>query len=81
MRDYIFKRDMGLCQDCLKEGKIVSAEEVHHIIPISTQNIHDESITLNESNLVALCRECHKARHNGHKRRFTIDEYGHVIAT
>ena len=79
MRDYCFKRDVGLCQDCLKDGKIVSAEEVHHIIPITTQNIDDESITLNETNLVSLCRECHKSRHTGRKRRFQIDENGHVV--
>lgn len=80
MRDYIFKRDTGLCQDCLKQGMITSAEEVHHIIPIDTDNIKDESITLNENNLVSLCRECHKARHTGRKRRFQIDEYGRVRA-
>ena len=62
----------------MKEGKINPAEEVHHIKFITPQNITDPNITLNYSNLVALCRECHKKRHGARQRRYTIDEYGRV---
>lgn len=79
VRDYVMKRDQWLCQDCLKKGKYVPAEEVHHIIPLQPENITDPSITLNENNLVALCRECHKARHGARERRYSVDEYGRVI--
>ena len=68
----------GLCEDCYKEGKTTAAEEVHHIKYITPQNITDPNITLNYSNLVALCRECHKKRHGARQRRYTIDEYGRV---
>ena len=77
MRTYIIKRDQGLCQDCLKKGLIVPAEEVHHIIPLQPENITDPSITLNEENLVSLCRECHRARH-GKEKRYKVDEFGRV---
>lgn len=79
VRDYVMKRDQWLCQDCLKKGKYVPAEEVHHIVPLKPENITDPSITLDENNLVALCRECHKARHGARERRYSVDEYGRVI--
>ena len=82
MREYIMKRDTWLCQDCLKKGLHTPAEEVHHIIPLQPENITDPSITLNEENLVALCRECHRARHHDtehpSKKRYKVDEYGRV---
>ena len=77
MREYIMKRDAYLCQDCLAKGKYVPAEEVHHIIPLEPENITDPSITLNEENLVSLCRECHRARH-GKEKRYEVDEFGRV---
>lgn len=69
----------GLCEDCYKEGKITPAEEVHHKIFITPQNIVDPGITLNPSNLVALCRECHKRRHGASQPRVQVDEWGRVI--
>ena len=77
VRDNVMKRDRGLCQDCLKKGLIVPAEEVHHIIPLQPENITDPSITLNENNLIALCRDCHRKRH-GKEKRYRIDEFGRV---
>lgn len=79
MRTYIYKRDGGLCADCLKRGLITPAEEVHHIIALTPDNIQDEGITLNEENLVSLCRECHRKRH-GREKRYSVDEFGRVTA-
>lgn len=79
MREYVMTRDKRLCQDCLKRGLIVVAEEVHHIKPITEENINDSNITLNEMNLVSVCRECHKARHNKKKtKRYFVDANGRV---
>lgn len=81
VREYVKERDQYLCQDCLKKNRITPAEEVHHIIPITPENINDASITLDEKNLISLCRECHKARHgtkDEDSRRYTVDEYGRV---
>ncbi len=73
-----FRRDAGLCVDCLKAGKITAAEEVHHIVELTPENITDPTVTLNMDNLVSLCRECHKARHGARPRRYTIDSFGRV---
>ena len=79
----IWSRDRGLCVDCMRRGIITPAEEVHHIEPLTPENITDPSVTLNPENLVSLCRECHKDRHDkldGRNRRYKIDESGKVTA-
>lgn len=59
-REYIYKRDMGLCVRCGKVGAIV-----HHKIYLTPQNINNPAITLSEDNLELLCRECHAIEHEG----------------
>ena len=76
-RNAYFRKVGGLCEECYKKGKIVPAEEIHHKIHLNPQNIHDPSITLNNDNLVALCRECHRKMH-GNQKRYDIDQYGRV---
>lgn len=44
-----------LCEQCQKEGRITSAEEVHHIQPLSQGGNHARE------NLMALCKSCHSA--------------------
>ena len=78
MRRSIWQRDAGLCVDCLKRGKITAAEEVHHIVPLTQDNITDLNISLGSDNLVSVCRECHKARHGARQRRYKVDDFGHV---
>lgn len=78
VRNFVMSRDGRLCQDCLAKGKITAAEEVHHIIELTPDNINDPSVALNPDNLVSLCRECHKLRHGAHERRYTVDEFGRV---
>ena len=46
-----------LCEQCLKEGRYVAVEEVHHIVPL------DEGGSNDESNLMSLCRSCHEKIH------------------
>lgn len=53
----------GLCERCLKRGRIVPGEIVHHKTALTPENIHDESVTLNWENLELLCRECHAEEH------------------
>ena len=67
-----------LCEKCMEEGKFVPAEEVHHKIFITPQNINDPSITLNRNNLIALCREHHRQAHSRQDRRYSVDGMGRV---
>jgi 5-methylcytosine-specific restriction endonuclease McrA len=54
----IIKRDNYHCVKCKKEEDLIS----HHIIPV---NINPNRID-DETNMVALCRECHLKAHNGY---------------
>lgn len=83
------KKVGGLCERCLAKGMYTPAEIVHHKTWLSPENITDPSVTMNFSNLEALCRRCHeeehseaniKAKHRTHERRYTVDRLGHVTA-
>ena len=51
VREYVFKRDYGICTKCSRPG-----EEVHHTIWLTPENINNPAITLNEKLLITLCR-------------------------
>ena len=82
-RNYILRRDKYLCTKCGKP-----AEEVHHIIHLTPQNIGDVNITMNPKNLTSLCKACHFDEHKGEHGRgretqennpYTFDENGMLI--
>ena len=79
VREKVWQRDRGLCQRCLKNGVIKEANTIHHINPITPDNINDPEVTLNPDNLVTLCMDCHAAVHKGVEPRYTVDELGRVI--
>jgi 5-methylcytosine-specific restriction endonuclease McrA len=70
----------GLCERCLKEGRITPGKFVHHKIYLNADNIQCPEITLNYDNLELLCRECHEKEHARPKKRYSIDESGRVSA-
>lgn len=66
----------GLCERCAAAGLIVPAEEVHHKIRLTPENLADPTIALDWANLEALCKDCHLKEHNA--RRWNVDELGRV---
>ena len=75
-RASFLKERGGLCEICLSKGLIVPAVHVHHKTPITPENLDDPKITLDHSNLMALCESCHAEQHR--KRRWRCDAMGHV---
>ena len=77
-RDYILKRDNYLCAKCGNP-----AEEVHHIIHLSPDNIMNPKITLSADNLTCLCKECHFAEHRDnskeHLNEYEFDSNGYLV--
>ncbi len=69
----------GLCEDCLGKGLYRPGEIVHHIIPLTPENIGDPSIALSWDNLRLVCRDCHGEEHRK-SRRYRVDSAGHVWA-
>ncbi len=61
IRRVALMRDKGLCQHCLKAGKITYANTVHHIVEVRD----DWSKRLDLANLVSLCHACHNKIHKG----------------
>ena len=47
------------CEVCRKQGKLMPADEVHHIIPIAV----DWSKRLDRANLICLCHKHHMEAH------------------
>lgn len=45
----------GICEVCGEPGEIV-----HHIVPLTAENISDPSITLSFDNLQLCCWSCHE---------------------
>ena len=77
----------GLCEECLKKGIVKAGTQVHHIKPLTVDNITDPNITLSWKNLELVCEECHthihevmKKRTSGSKRhrRYEVNKDGTV---
>ena len=77
VRDYVFKRDFGLCVRCGKPGEIA-----HHKEHLTPRNINNPEIALGEGNLELLCRDCHALAHAGElptDSGLTFDGEGNIV--
>ena len=52
-----------LCEECLAQGKIQEAIDVHHITTF-VGAVNAEELAYNYDNLKALCKQCHQKIHN-----------------
>lgn len=76
-KEDVLQRDHHLCVLCGKPGFIV-----HHIKPLTEDNVSDPSISLSSDNLETLCEACHNTIHFGHKRpkkRCRFDQFGRIM--
>ncbi len=66
----------GLCERCKKVG-----QEVHHKKHINIDNYKDAAISLNQSNLELLCKDCHNKEHTRFSKvaNQKFDEDGNLI--
>lgn len=55
-RKRILARDKGLCQPCLRAGRVSIARQVDHVTPKS------EGGTDDDDNLQAICKPCHQVK-------------------
>lgn len=55
----------GLCETCLENDEVKPGKILHHIEPLTPENIDDPEVTLNWDNLKFECKECHD-KHPGH---------------
>lgn len=72
VRDSVLKRDNYICVQCSAPAK-----EVHHKIKLTPKNINDIQISVNENNLISLCRDCHMAIHRPERRQAEVIKSGY----
>ena len=79
VRSAVWAERKGLCEDCLAQGIYKAADVVHHIKPITPDNINDPRITINKSNLCLLCHNCHNKRHKSVKdKKYVFNRDGSI---
>jgi 5-methylcytosine-specific restriction protein A len=66
VRNLALRRDKGLCQSCLSQGRVRVAREVDHIIRKAEGG--DDSL----ANLQSLCTPCHEAKTRDENRGYSI---------
>jgi 5-methylcytosine-specific restriction endonuclease McrA len=77
LRKVILKRDRGLCQPCLRRGRVAAGGQVDHIKPKA------QGGTDIESNLETICQACHAektATEMGRKLKQPIGTDGWTIS-
>ncbi|MBU1092916.1 MAG: HNH endonuclease [Firmicutes bacterium] len=64
----------GLCERCGQIGI-----EVHHKESLTTENVNDSFVSLNQDNLELLCRECHNMEHKRFSKGVKFDSEGNLL--
>jgi 5-methylcytosine-specific restriction protein A len=76
LRKAIMARDKGLCQPCLRKGRVTAGNAVDHIQPKAKGGTDDPT------NLQVICRPCHldkTMRENGRRPKQAFDVNGRPI--
>lgn len=60
VREAVLIRDNYLCQHCLKDNIIKSAEIVHHIVEVKDDWLQ----RFDMNNCEGICKQCHNSLHN-----------------
>src|SRR5690606_15438048 len=63
VRELVIQRANGLCEECLRQGRIEAGVEVDHIRPLTEDNWQDWSVAYSPDNVQLLCRDCHNLKH------------------
>ena len=68
-----------LCENCLLNGKITSATEVHHkqIILSGKTDTDRYALTLDSNNIMSVCKDCHTRMHK-YARKNGITYVDHI---
>ena len=54
---------------------------VHHIEHLDNINVYDDNITLNENNLIGVCKDCHEELHHqdiAKRKDYVFDDDGNI---
>ena len=63
-----------ICEECLKQGKVTPAEDIHHKKSPFKGGEINYSLLLDPENLMALCKDCHAEHHNKERGIKTVQQ-------
>ena len=63
-----------LCEECLLEGKVTPAEDVHHVRSPFKDGVINYQLLLDKNNLTSLCKKCHGNHHTKEQGHQTTDD-------
>ena len=78
IRERIFRRDCGLCQECQRNGRLKPGNQIDHIVALTNDGSNDDD------NLEVICADCHDIKTNadlGHKPQVTTGLDGWPVAS
>lgn len=92
VRKNIWLKQNCLCAICKKPVYVDGISEyipkeyrrrgiVHHKIHLDNTNVYDDNITLNENNLIGVCKDCHELEHHKDisiRKEYIFDECGNL---
>lgn len=70
----------GITEYVPKENRRIGI--VHHKEHLDNTNVYDDNITINEDNLIGVCKECHEELHHqdiANRIGYSFDEDGNLI--
>ena len=93
VRRNVWLKQNCLCYECKKPVYVDGITDwipkenrrtgiVHHKEHLSDMNITDDEITINEDNLIGVCKDCHERLHHqdiSTRIGYVFDEYGNLI--
>ena len=93
VRKNVWLKQKLLCNRCNKPvyvdgiSPFISKEKrrigiVHHKIYLNDTNVYDDNVTLNESNLEGVCKECHELEHHQDiitRKEYVFDSEGNLV--
>lgn len=93
VRKNIWLKQNCLCANCGKPVYVDGISEyipkgnrrmgiVHHINELNDSNVYDDDTTINETNLIGLCKECHELEHHksiSTRKDYIFDENGNLV--
>ncbi|MCP3738806.1 HNH endonuclease [Rossellomorea sp. BNER] len=66
LRAEVYREQLGLCQPCKRDNKLVKGNVVDHLIPIR----EDYSLRLCKENCEVKCHSCHNKKTQDDKRKY-----------
>lgn len=79
LRD-IYMKEHPLCEECLSQGKITPAQDIHHKESPFKNGETNHMLLLDYNNLQALCKECHGNKHSKQQGKQTVQDVLRILA-